>query len=117
MAPYIVKRNRDGVHLVNIAKTWEKMMLAARVIAAIPNPADVLVFHHLVNKFRLFQAENTHKEQSLNLQHTLKLTTQVENGLQEPLPIKTQRSNIKNDLSFRFLEPRLVIVCDPRHDS
>lgn len=28
---------------MNLGKTWEKLMLAARVIAAIPNPKDVLV--------------------------------------------------------------------------
>lgn len=43
MSPYIFKRNRDGIHIVNISKTWEKLMLAARIIAAIPNPADVLI--------------------------------------------------------------------------
>jgi len=43
MAPYIYKRNHEGIHIVNLGKTWEKLMLAARVIAAIPNPKDVLV--------------------------------------------------------------------------
>ena len=43
MLPYIFKRNREGIHIINIAKSWEKLMIAARVIAAIPNPQDVLV--------------------------------------------------------------------------
>jgi hypothetical protein len=43
MAPYIYKRNNEGIHIVDLGKTWEKLMLAARVIAAIPNPRDVLV--------------------------------------------------------------------------
>jgi small subunit ribosomal protein SAe len=43
MEPYIYKRNNEGIHIVNVGKTWEKLMLAARVIAAIPNPKDVLV--------------------------------------------------------------------------
>lgn len=43
MAPYIYKRNNEGIHIINIAKTWEKLMIAARIIAAIPNPKDVLV--------------------------------------------------------------------------
>jgi ribosomal protein S2 len=37
------KRNAEGIHIINIGKTWEKLMIAARVIAAIPNPRDVLV--------------------------------------------------------------------------
>jgi len=43
MAPYVFKRNNEGIHIINLAKSWEKLMLAARVIAAIPNPRDVLV--------------------------------------------------------------------------
>ncbi len=34
------KRRGDGVHLINLGKTWEKLMLAARVIASVENPGD-----------------------------------------------------------------------------
>ena len=30
-----------GVHIFNLLKTWEKIVLAARVIAAVENPLDV----------------------------------------------------------------------------
>ena len=43
MEQYIFKRRADGVNIINIKKTWEKMLLAARAIAAIENPADVFV--------------------------------------------------------------------------
>ena len=43
MKNYVYTRNKDGCHFLNIAKTWEKFMLAARVIAAVKNPKDVLV--------------------------------------------------------------------------
>jgi len=43
MDPYVFKRNNEGIHIINLGKTWEKLMLAARVIAAIPNPRDVLI--------------------------------------------------------------------------
>lgn len=43
MEQYVYKRRSDGVHLINLAKTWEKLMLAARAIAAVDNPADVCV--------------------------------------------------------------------------
>ena len=42
MADYIWRRNSDGIHILNIGKTWEKLILAARVIVAIENPADVI---------------------------------------------------------------------------
>lgn len=32
-----------GVHILNLGKTWEKLVLAARVIVAIENPAEVCV--------------------------------------------------------------------------
>lgn len=32
-----------GIHIINLKKTWEKILLAARAIAAIENPADVCV--------------------------------------------------------------------------
>ena len=43
MMPYIFKRRNDGVNIINLKKTWEKMMLAARAIAAIENPQDIFV--------------------------------------------------------------------------
>lgn len=43
MEPYIWKRNASGTHLVDLGKTWDKLVLAARVIAAVENPADVCV--------------------------------------------------------------------------
>merc|ERR1711915_333713 len=43
MERYIWKRRSDGFHLLDLGKTWEKLQLAARVIVAIDNPADVCV--------------------------------------------------------------------------
>ena len=41
MRPYIFNKRVDGVHIIDINKTWEKLLLAARVIAAIENPEDI----------------------------------------------------------------------------
>ncbi|MCO5567658.1 hypothetical protein L7F22_021352 [Adiantum nelumboides] len=43
MEPYVFKRRPDGIHLINIGKTWEKIVFAARILAAIENPADICV--------------------------------------------------------------------------
>ena len=39
------KRNKEGTHYIDLAKTWEKLMVAARIIAATQdkNEKDVLV--------------------------------------------------------------------------
>ena len=41
MKTYVHKRKADGTHIINLHKTWEKLLLAARVIVAIENPKDV----------------------------------------------------------------------------
>lgn len=41
MKKYIFKRKADGTHIINLHKTWEKIVLAARLIVAIENPKDV----------------------------------------------------------------------------
>jgi len=45
MRGYVYKRNKEGVHYLDLAKTWEKLMVAARIIAAttIKNKQDVLI--------------------------------------------------------------------------
>jgi len=43
MLQYSFKRKSDGIYIINLRKTWEKLLLAARAIAAIENPADVCV--------------------------------------------------------------------------
>ena len=41
---YIWRRRPDGVHIINLGKTWEKILLAARIIAAVENP-EVRISH------------------------------------------------------------------------
>lgn len=41
MEQYVYKRRPDGIHIINLGRTWEKLLLAARAIAAIEHPQDV----------------------------------------------------------------------------
>jgi len=43
MTRYVHGRSDTGIHIIDIRKTWEKLQLAARVIAACENPKDVCV--------------------------------------------------------------------------
>ena len=43
MEQYIFKKKTDGVNIINLKKTWEKLVLAARAIAAVENPQVLLV--------------------------------------------------------------------------
>ena len=51
MEGYVFKRNKEGIHYINLAKTWEKIMVAARIIAAVQlkNPKDVLVSIQIIS--------------------------------------------------------------------
>jgi len=40
---YVHSRNDAGNHIIDLRKTWEKLVLAARAIVAVPNPKDVCV--------------------------------------------------------------------------
>ncbi len=42
MKPYVYTR-RGGVYYLNLAKTWEKLMIAARIIAAVPDSNNIIV--------------------------------------------------------------------------
>jgi len=97
MAPYVWKRRGDGVHIINLGKTWEKLILAARVIAAVENPKDICVIaarpygHRAVLKFANY------------------IGAQAIAGRFTP-------GTFTNQIQSKFLEPRLLIVTDPRVD-
>ncbi|KZT04270.1 40S ribosomal protein S2 [Laetiporus sulphureus 93-53] len=97
MLPYVWKRRSDGIHLLNIGKTWEKLVFAARIIAAIENPNDVCIIsarpygHRAVLKY----AANT--------------GAQAIAGRFTP-------GSFTNYITRSFKEPRLIVVTDPRVD-
>jgi len=98
MNRYVWKRRVDGVHIINIRKTWEKIILAARVIAAIENPADISIVssrqsgQRAVLKFSKFTG--TH-----------------------PISGRFTPGAFTNQIQQKFLEPRLLLASDPRTDN
>jgi len=98
MKPYIYTRNKYGLHYMNISKTWEKLMLAARIIVAIENPKDVLVVssRQYAQRAILKYADNT--------------GCNYFGGKWTP-------GTLTNQNTKKFLEPRLIIVNDPRSDT
>jgi small subunit ribosomal protein SAe len=92
------KRNGDGVNVINLAKTYEKLILAARVIVAIENPADVCVIstpqigQRAVLKYARFTGANA-------------------------ISGRFTPGTFTNQIQKNFIEPRLLIVTDPRQDS
>lgn len=97
MAPYVFSRNKEGVHILNIVKAWEKVMLAARIIAQVENPADVLV------------VSNRQYGQRAAIKFGM------ETGA-SPLAGKWTPGTLTNYNTKVFKEPALMIVCDPLTD-
>jgi len=98
MAHYVWKRRADGVYIINLAKTWEKIALAARAIVAVENPADVLVI----------SARPYGQRAVLKFAHYVGAT--AVSGRYTP-------GTLTNQIQKKFHEPRLLIVTDPRTDS
>ncbi|CCU75505.1 40S ribosomal protein S0 [Blumeria hordei DH14] len=98
MDSYLWKTRPDGINIINIGKTWEKVVLAARIIAAIDNPADICVIsarpygQRAVLKFAA---------------HTGAVA----------IAGRFTPGNFTNYITRSFKEPRLIIVTDPRTDA
>ena len=98
MMQYVWKRRSDGVHIINLGKTYEKLVLAARVIVAIENPQDVVVV----------------SGREFGQRAVLKYATYTGSSYIAGRFTPGSFTNQKIDRQFR--EPRLVIVSDPRID-
>ena len=53
MEQYIFKKKTDGINIINLKKTWEKLVLAARAIAAVENPQVNIVIEDRLNSLTL----------------------------------------------------------------
>jgi small subunit ribosomal protein SAe len=83
--------------LINIAKIWEKLSMAARIIVAIENPADICVI-----SARPYG-------QRAALKFAQYIGAQAVAGRFTP-------GTFTNYITRSFKEPRLIIVTDPRTD-
>jgi small subunit ribosomal protein SAe len=94
---YIYARTKDGVHVFNLHMTWEKLILAARVVVAIENPMDI------------FACSLRQFGQRAVLKFAQNVGTQYSAGRFIP-------GSFTNQIQAKFQQPRLLIVTDPRTD-
>ena len=97
MSRYVWSRRIDGIHLLNLSHTWEKLVLAARIIVAIENPADVCVI----------SARPWGQRAVLKFAHYTHAT---------PIAGRFTPGTFTNQIQKAFKEPRLLILTDPRTD-
>ena len=97
MKKYVYTRTKEGVHVINMHATWEKLILAARIIVAIENPQDVIAcsVRQFGQRAVLKFAQNT--------------GTQYMAGRFIP-------GTFTNQVQPKFQQPRVLIVTDPRTD-
>mmetsp|Transcript_8747 Transcript_8747/g.16989 ORF Transcript_8747/g.16989 Transcript_8747/m.16989 type:complete len:333 (+) Transcript_8747:22-1020(+) len=98
MTEYVWTRRVEGNHVVNIGKTWEKLMLAARIIVAIENPSDVIAVSGSQNGARAVFKYAQHTGASY-------------------IGMRYTPGTFSNQIEKRFMEPRLLIVSDPNLDG
>ncbi|CAN1846216.1 40S ribosomal protein SA [Linum perenne] len=97
MERYVFKRRNDGIYIINLGKTWEKLHMAARVIVGIESPQDIIVQsarpygQRAVLKFAQYTGAN-----AIAGRHT--------------------PGTFTNQMQTSFSEPRLLILTDPRTD-
>jgi len=97
MERYVWKRRSDGIHIINLAKTWEKLILAARIFVTIEDPADIALIsgpqigQRAVMKFAQYTGATA-------------------------LMGRFTPGTFTNQIQQKFVEPRLLIVTDPRVD-
>lgn len=94
---YLAGKRADGVSVIRFDSTWEKIVLAARIIAAIPNPADLVCRLLLEKKKRAVLKFGSHTGAT-------------------SLAGRFTPGNFTNYITRSFKEPRLIIVTDPRTD-
>merc|ERR550514_284138 len=98
MKRYVFRRTADGIYIINLGKSWEKLMAAARMIVAVENPADVLVA----------------SQRPYGSRAVLKFSqyTGASNVAGRWMP-----GTLTNQITQKFMEPRILLVTDPRTDA
>jgi len=97
MNQYVFKRSAGGAHVFDIQKMWEKINLAARIIAAIDNPADVCIV----------SSKDIGQRATLKAAKFIQATSM--NGRFSP-------GSFTNHSQAGFREPRVLIITDPAVD-
>mmetsp|Transcript_7537 Transcript_7537/g.10199 ORF Transcript_7537/g.10199 Transcript_7537/m.10199 type:complete len:297 (-) Transcript_7537:348-1238(-) len=97
MERYVWKRRSDGIYVINLSKTWDKLMMAARVLVAIENPQDIVV-----------QSARPYGQRSV-LKFAQYTGAKAIAGRHTP-------GTFTNQVQDKFEEPRLLLLTDPRTD-
>lgn len=94
MKPYVWRRGKEGVHVFDIKKFWDKLVLAARVLVAIENPGDIACL----------------SEREYGQRAVLKFASFT--GAQ-PIAGKYTPGTFTNQITKQYCEPRILVCQSP----
>lgn len=97
MMQYTYKRRADGIYVHHLRKTWEKLLLAARVLVAIENPADICGISARPYGQRAVLKFAAHTGATA-------------------IAARFTPGTFTNQIQAAYREPRLLVVTDPRTD-
>jgi small subunit ribosomal protein SAe len=98
MKRYVFRRTVDGIHIIHLGKAWEKLMVAARILVSVENPADIIV-----------ASQRTYGSRAV-----LKFCQYT--GA-TALAGRWMPGTLTNQITKKFMEPRVLMVTDPRTDN
>lgn len=97
MRKYVYKARQDGTNILDLHKTWEKLVFAARVLVAIENPKDITVISGRPTGQRAVLKFASH------------VGANAVAGRYTP-------GTFTNQIQKAYIEPRILVVTDPRLD-
>jgi small subunit ribosomal protein SAe len=97
MSKYVWEKKSNGVYMFNVQKQWEKIQIAARIIASIPDPSTIIAVSG-----RLYGQRAVYKFSKFT--GSVAVTGRWTPGM------------LTNQNTKKFVEPRLLILTDPRID-
>jgi small subunit ribosomal protein SAe len=97
MKKYVWGKTSQGVNMFDVQKQWEKIQVAARIIASIPDPSTIIaVSGRLYGQRAVYKFSKYTKSVAVTGRWTPGMLT--------------------NQNTKKFVEPRLLILTDPRID-
>ncbi len=97
MNKYVWERKQNGVYMFDVQKQWEKIQVAARIIASIPDPSSIIAVSGRLNGQRAVYKFAKYSKSGY-------VTGRWTPGM------------LTNQNTKKFDEPRLLILTDPRTD-
>merc|ERR1719401_2297243 len=98
MKRYVFRRTVDGIHIIHLGKAWEKLMVAARMLVTVENPAEIIVA----------------SQRPYGSRAVLKFSQYTGSTA---LAGRWMPGTLTNQITSKYMEPRILMVTDPRTDA